>query len=539
MSLRVAATRVIADLVCQEELEVRRPEAVGRDLGAWLGELGRLPGGAELSDWLEAHRMVSEVFASDLGLEGVLEQHLGDVFSDAPPAQWARHPGLEAEIQASPSEPDAYLVYSDWLQEQGDPLGEFISLSVASTPGDIVAQENINCLLRKHEQHILGDFGEYAESALAFKWDYGFVSEVYVCEPLPEKTWSSLLGLRVLLGLQRLCLRIEDNPENLQALRTVAVHFPPTLNELILEVSSLELAQVQLPAAIDKLSIRGYGLHWPKSPPPLNSLALDLRVLELPQIAEPHCGVRELELVWNSPSVSFLSSVQLAKLECLRIDLDGKEVKLAGLLKLLGADTFPLLSHIELRGGAVSPDLLVKLAKAPAARRLQTLSLTELGLDDDAVAVLAERIDSFPLLESLDLSDNELTGKGLRLASAVAKTIRSRRQNRRGTSLRQRIRKFAGSRYAAAESLSDPKRWKRLGTTQKLHWGRYYGTEPYELYVRKDLSDYGCTCPSSAQPCKHVVALALIAAEIALPKEPCPSTTRSSRFLLEPPDRRL
>lgn len=42
-----------------------------------------------------------------------------------------RHAELEAAIRRSPDEPDAYLVYADWLQGQGDPRGELICVQHA------------------------------------------------------------------------------------------------------------------------------------------------------------------------------------------------------------------------------------------------------------------------------------------------------------------------------------------------------------------------------------------------------------------------
>ena len=47
-----------------------------------------------------------------------------------------------------------------------------------------------------------------------------------------------------------------------------------------------------------------------------------------------------------------------------------------------------------------------------------------------------------------------------------------------------------------------------------------FGEADYELFISSDLSRYGCSCPSSIQPCKHVVALALIAERTGLPPAP-------------------
>jgi hypothetical protein len=53
-----------------------------------------------------------------------------------------------------------------------------------------------------------------------------------------------------------------------------------------------------------------------------------------------------------------------------------------------------------------------------------------------------------------------------------------------------------------------------------IRWGRYRGEAEYELFVAADLSRFGCSCPSDLQPCKHVVALALVAERTPLSKAP-------------------
>src|SRR5678816_2753004 len=62
----------------------------------------------------------------------------------------ARNPALEAAIVANPSDRDAYAVFGDWLQEQGDPRGELISLQLAYK--DKTAKQ----LIDKHADYFLG-----------------------------------------------------------------------------------------------------------------------------------------------------------------------------------------------------------------------------------------------------------------------------------------------------------------------------------------------------------------------------------------------
>ena len=73
---------------------------------------------------------------------------------------------------------------------------------------------------------------------------------------------------------------------------------------------------------------------------------------------------------------------------------------------------------------------------------------------------------------------------------------------------------YAGSsaRFGAGEAVAVPSRWSRAGTSERALWGRYHGSsaEPYDVAV--DHVDVGsmCTCPSRANPCKHVVALLVL-----------------------------
>jgi len=89
------------------------------------------------------------------------------------------------------------------------------------------------------------------------------------------------------------------------------------------------------------------------------------------------------------------------------------------------------------------------------------------------------------------------------------------------------VRKLAGTRLQAAEEIADPKAWRRAGIDGDIRWARYRGEAEYELFIAGDLSRYGCSCPSTIQPCKHVIALALIAERT--PLSPAPSNGVETR----------
>jgi len=152
--------------------------------------------------------------------------------------------------------------------------------------------------------------------------------------------------------------------------------------------------------------------------------------------------------------------------------------------------------------------------------RLTSLALTNLHLTDESMRAIARARGAFPALVELDVSHNELSRDGLAAARELAPKVISRRQQRRGASMEQRLRSWAGSRLQVAEDLADPAAWRDAAQDGDLRWGRYRGQDDYELFVSADLQRYGCTCPSTIQPCKHVVALALIAQRTILPQAP-------------------
>ena len=67
----------------------------------------------------------------------------------------ARNPALEAAIVANPSDRDAYTVFADWLQEQGDPRGELMSLQLGNK------DKQAKALIARHADYFLGPLAEH------------------------------------------------------------------------------------------------------------------------------------------------------------------------------------------------------------------------------------------------------------------------------------------------------------------------------------------------------------------------------------------
>jgi uncharacterized protein (TIGR02996 family) len=99
----------------------------------------------------------------------------------------ARNEEMEAAIEQAPSDPERFLVYADWLQQQGDPRGELIVLQHAIADGGkglgqiAKLEQQEKALFKKYEKELLGPLAPFAEVKIegrvtrGLAWRYGFV----------------------------------------------------------------------------------------------------------------------------------------------------------------------------------------------------------------------------------------------------------------------------------------------------------------------------------------------------------------------------
>jgi len=334
----VAARKLLAELVKSEQLEVRRIDAVAKDLAAFAEKLRRPPSGSELEDWLGEHPQVSELYASERELEGLIDRHF------VPPPRPtdgpdARHPELEQAIRDTPEDAAPYQVYADWLLEQGDPFGELITLGIA---GD-------NERFERHRQvHAARLFGGLAKELLRrvhLHWKHGVVhaiEETVEHGMLGPYEWTQLLQLRVCGFVRSIALLQPCTPE-LDAV--LAEHAPPTFRELSLYVSH-HLPHDVLARALRSLAIHGHSLTLEPGALPPSLEHLELRVQVLVATAPIQLGIRELRITLTAPNVPHLASAYFPKLERLVVLQPGPDVA-----PMLPAIDFPSITRLELRDG--------------------------------------------------------------------------------------------------------------------------------------------------------------------------------------------
>lgn len=112
-----------------------------------------------------------------------------------------RSEGLEAAILAAPDDAQAYLVYGDWLLEQGDPRGELVSVQVQRerAPADVSLATREKQLFASHARGWLGPFADATELV----WRFGFVRRMRA-GTIDGKRWRELLTLPTLRFLEEL-----------------------------------------------------------------------------------------------------------------------------------------------------------------------------------------------------------------------------------------------------------------------------------------------------------------------------------------------
>jgi uncharacterized protein (TIGR02996 family) len=525
----VNARNLVAELAREEQLEARRPDAVGRDLAQWIGELGRPPSGRELEEWLGQHRLVTELYAGAAKLDELLLRHFDVALAPTEPVREAHHPDLERQIAQSPESVDVYLVYSDWLQERSDPLGELIALGVAATAGGPAEIARFERHLKQHEERFLGGVGRHVPDRVALHWRYGLVRAIDAVDQLDARTWEELLRLRVCSQLTSIMIHRGWTGENTGRLiestveATISAYAARSLRALTLEgCDGRELPTTLLRRSIEELTLVGDRVSI--GPDSLPASLVRLR-LDVPQLfkATNEQGIlqwdlRELRVQLTARTTPFLVQVELPRLERLELDLCGAPAD--SVPELLQAVALPSLIHLEVCDGRIDPLAFRAIAQLPIAARISSLALTGLELTDEAMQALAVAHAPFASLTSVDVSNNELSREGLAAAREIAPDVVSRRQEKPGTAAHRRLRRFAGSRLQVAEEIVDPRSWQQCGVDGDVLWARYAGNADYELFVTRDLRRYGCSCPSSIQPCKHVVALALLAERGELAEAP-------------------
>ena len=535
--MRVRANAFVSELIAKEILEARVPARLAAAFATWVeDEVGRVPSGDELEEWFEEHDNLCDLFAGGEELERSVERHFGSAFADAPPIE-AENPDLERAISEQPDSAEPYLVYSDWLQEHGDPLGELIALGAAGLT-DSGRRAAFDRTLERRKAALLGELAPHVPSQVELEWFCGLVREVRASVELPGRLWEPLWGLRVTRVVQS--LRVDMASTNRYAhdamMQAFVEHAPATVDHVVLDqVQGVDVSAMMRPGLrhLEVVGRAGFGVRArlpTELPESLDTLLLHVGVPHLAPGAA-RWNVRRLGLDMTGDAAELLRNVDLPNLERLTLQAPpfppappvaasganwGPDSGIEAVLDALHRPP-PGLHQLTLHGELGGLSILRMVGTRPLAQRIEDLALSSLGLGDRDVGMLVELLGPLSNVRSLDVTGNELTSWALQRLRSHVPTVVDHGQLPAGTLADRRLRRFAGSRLIPGRELVESRRWQSTGREDHFAWARYRGTEDYELWVRDDLTNWGCTCPSSYQPCKHVVALALLVEARSVP----------------------
>jgi uncharacterized protein (TIGR02996 family) len=331
------------------------------------------------------------------------------------PDQPARNPALEAAIRANRDDPAPYMVYADFLQSRGNPIGELIAFAEREP---------------KRAAQIIEKLGLPAEDQATFGWRRGLWQWLRLenAKDWMDDSFDALALARPLFASIPCCaleelrigvLRWMNNYEDVPAVLAEAGNHPWAR-----DLQRLHVGDVSEDVDIGMHFIGDVGGVITASFPGLHSLRLhsgedeDEAELVITGLALPE--LRELVVETNVMSTGRLGALlaaELPKLERLELwfgaDEYGADCGVDDLESLLSGEVFPKVRHLGLRNAEIASDIARAIVDAPIAKRLESLDLSMGTLDDDAARELATHANRFEKLKRLSVDDNFLTDASL------------------------------------------------------------------------------------------------------------------------------
>jgi len=330
----------------------------------------------------------------------------------------ASNPGLEKAILADPDAPDGYLVYGDWLQGQGDALGEFVAVqaALAADPGNAKLEAKSVDLLDAHQDDWLGEDLSLlmGSDELTCTWRFGFLHTVAMgadehSESSGAEAYEALAKCRVAKFVRDLEINVfgtdDGNPEY-QALIDVMAErgLPKALRRLAFDVKSFQISWSHL-GDLSKL--------YPQLER-LEELRLQIGEMSLGAIHLP--SLRKLEIITGGLDKATLAAVTHAKwpqLEMLVLYFGTEEYGgtcgIDDLAPIFSGVGLPSVKHLGLCNAEFEDDIARALAGSKILAQLGSVDLSKGTMGDEGAQAILDSAERFSHLERLDLSQNYIT----------------------------------------------------------------------------------------------------------------------------------
>jgi uncharacterized protein (TIGR02996 family) len=323
----------------------------------------------------------------------------------------ARNFELEAAVAANPDDEQGYLVYADWLQQQGDPLGELIVKHTRTTDD--------KAFLAEHQTDLLGPLADYEDMLTDRVWKHAFIRSVKVQNVFERSGMHSgkleefpvIELLAMLLDhecgrfLHELTIGIVDYEANnyVASMGVIAARELPALRTLFVGDFYSEETELNWSHLGDA------GVMY-KALPNLRSLTLRSGTMHLGAIDLPE--LRVLSTITGGLKKDAIESVTTArwpKLEKLSLQIGSprydSDIELADLQPILDGKGLPhTLAHLGLLNYENAEELIPLLAASKILPRITELDMSMGSLGADGATALIEHKRAFEHLRRIDLT---------------------------------------------------------------------------------------------------------------------------------------
>lgn len=362
-------------------------------------------------------------------------------------ARDARNPELEQAILNNPTDRNAFAVLADWLQEQGDPRGELISLQLGNK------DKQAKALIEKHAEYFLGPLAEHQQvhdedmnnsrshlrtteqekawektRADAFLWRNGYFYRVRLSSDgssdAPDSDPATILEKVVNHPSGRFTVEFAFNSNgesdfDLQDIIDVLAKKAPLTTRRLVFGDNVDQVSWHRTGNLSKL--------W-KSVPNLQTLEIETGAFDVGKMVAPK--LERAIFITGGLSKSCgknIATADMPSIKHLEIYYGRNEYGGSCTVKevqpLLNRTDLPRLEYLGLKNSEFADDIAKALNGAKILKGLKTLDLSLGTMTDAGAAALAAAKESLKHLDCLDLTRNYLTNAGKKLVKGLCKKV--------------------------------------------------------------------------------------------------------------------
>ncbi len=365
------------------------------------------------------------------------------------------NPELEAAITQSPDDLAAYAVLSDWLQEQGCPRGQLMSLQLNGK------EEQAKVFIASRTQYFLGELAEHqlvhdagynnAQSSLrtteqnlewekthreAFLWRLGYIDRVRLSHDIYSDSVyqgkTAALLEQVLSHPSGQFVREfsfqsngDPNEDDLQDLIDVLAQKAPATTQKITFGDNIDQISWHHTGNLDAL--------WQRVPN-LKILEIETGSFEVGNMIAPK--LERALFITGGLSMSCGQSLAEAQLPAIRhLEIYygdegyGGDCSVEQVKGLLQRSDLKHLQFLGLKNSMFANDIANEIGNTPILQTLTTLDLSCGALTDEGLEALVRAKDSLAHLDCLNLSHSFLSEEAVNAAKAICKNVITTEQN--------------------------------------------------------------------------------------------------------------